>query len=257
MSNKNSENTNMLNNRLDFNAKYSSADFLEWLFGILGEIDFDSVLDAGCGSGKQTFWFSDRLDGGGQVCSFDISEKSIADINSKKLANVEAVVGSFDDIEGVLNSFSVKKFDLIHSSYAMYYAKKPLYTLRSLLPALKDDGKMAVCAPYAVNSFLDFLSQFQKIGQLNWDCMEFINDTALIFAHNNFSDVRTHIFVNNMRVTELDDLMQNYKSSTFYDASAEKNIASAAKKIIDKNGFFHIQKKSKIVVASDKILRRA
>lgn len=245
----------MLNNRLDFNAKYSSADFLEWLFGILGGLEFDSVLDAGCGSGKQTFWFSDRLKGGGQVCSFDISEKSISDINSKKLANVEAAVGSFDDMAGALSSFNTKSFDLVHSSYAMYYAKNPLATLRSLLSALKDDGKMAICAPYAVNSFLDFLSQFQKIGQLNWDCMEFINDTVLIFAHNNFNDVKTHIFVNNMQVTELDDLMQNYKSSTFYDASAEKNIVSAAKKIIDENGFFHIQKKSKIVVAGNKILR--
>ena len=72
--------------------------------------------------------------------------------------------------------------------------------------------------------YLDFLSQFQKIGQLNWDCLGFIDDIALGFAHNNFESIRTHIFVNNLFVTSIDDLMENYRSSTFYERGVENMV---------------------------------
>lgn len=252
MLNKNSENTKFLNNRLDFNGKYSKNDFISWLFEILGSIQFKDVLDAGCGTGKQTIWFSEKLNNRGSVSSFDISEKSIESINSKNIENIEAVVGSFDDIDNVLARLKVKEFDLIHSTYSMYYARNPLDLLNSLFNVIRPSGTLAICAPYSVNTFLNFLSNYQQLGQLNWDCMEFINDIVLNYAHRNFKEIKTHVFVNNLFVTSIDDLMENYRSSTFYDSNSEQKIAFDAEKIIREKGYFHIQKKSKIAICSIK-----
>ena len=72
------------------------------------------------------------------------------------------------------------------------------------------------------------------------------------FCYNNFLNIKTHIFVNHLFVSNIDDLIENYRASTFYDKKVENKIHFEVKGIISRDGHFHIQKNSKIIIASVK-----
>ena len=256
MINTKSENTTYLSNRLNFNEKYSNSDFHKWLFGHLETVPYNSVLDVGCGTGKQSFYFANR-NNDAQICSFDVSETSIASIvekvNNDNINNIEAVVGNIDDVSNSVKQFRINEFDLVHSSFALYYSSNGMESLRQMISHLKDTGSLVISAPNSINTFLNFLSKYQEIPQLSWDCLEFIDDIVLGFCHSNFNDIRTHLFVNNLLVTSADDLIENYRSSTFYNKNAENKIFKDIQEIIKNAGHFHIQKNSKIVIASNRV----
>lgn len=248
-----SSDSKSLCNRLDFNGKYSRNDFHAWLNGYLANIDFTDVLDIGCGTGMQTKWFLSRLNKKGRVCALDISKESIrrlkADLGDEKRA--EVIVGSMDDLKGLAGkSFSIKKFDLVHSAFSLYYASDPERTLRDALKLMKKNGVMAISGPNLVNTLLTFLAAHQEVPQYSWDCLEFMNDVVLHFCRKNFAEVETHVFVNNLFVTDAEDFAEYYRSSTFFDAKAEKDVLKDVGDTIDRTGHFHIQKNAKIVIAS-------
>jgi len=245
-----------LKSRLNINEKYSKSDFHAWLQKYLGTIDFGDVLDIGCGTGKQTLWFLDHMAKAGKVCAFDISKGSIKELAASLGNNgsAEIRVGSMDELGDVIDrEFSVKKFDLIHSAFSLYYAKDPLLTLRDALRALKDEGTLAVSGPHLVNTLLDFLSEYQDIPKESWDCLKFIDDVVLSFCNKHFKRVETHIFVNNMSITDIKDFAAYYRSCTFFNKKTEKDVLKDIGGIIDTSGVFHMQKNSKIVIASNKI----
>ncbi len=246
-------NISFLKDRLDFNQKYSRLDFQQWLCRHLDQIKFESVLDIACGTGKQTSWFARKIIPNGKVCAFDKSADSIEKIKllSIEFQNIEACIGSMDELYNcVSNNFSIKQFDLAHCSYALYYAKNPHETIQQILQVLAKDGTLALSGPHLVNTLLVFLSQYQDIPQASWDCLEFMNDIVLFNCYRYFNTVRTHIFVNNMYITSLEDFAEYYRASTFYSVEAERKILNDVNDIINKKGSFHIQKNTKLVIAS-------
>jgi len=248
-------NSNFLNNRLDFNQKYSKEDFHLWLYSYLKRIKFHHVLDVGCGTGKQTLWFAKYLKKRGRVCALDISEKSVKLVknSAKGLRNVEVCSGSMDELAMVAkNNFSVSEFDLAHCSFALYYANRPFGVLNQMLKVLSRDGSIAISGPHKINSLFSFLSQYQKIEQSIWDCLEFMNDVVLHFCNRHFKKIETHLFVNNLFVTDITDFAQYYRSSTFFNKQAQRRILRRVSDTIKQKGFFHIQKHSKLIVAKEK-----
>lgn len=252
--NKDSVNPIKLNERLNFNQKYSSQDFNAWLFGFLDKIEFDQVLDVGCGVGTQSLWFSEKLKEKGSVLGIDVSEKSITEARKKIVhPNVVFSAIAMEDIsDSIYNIFKPKRVNLIHSSFAFYYAKKPIETLKKLHQLLSEDGVFAISGPSSINTFLNYLSRYQEIKQEVWDCLEFIDDIVLSFVFMNFKEVETHLFVNNQYVDNFEDIAEYYKSSTFYDDKLEDKILSALQKEIKEKGYFHIQKNSKLVIGKYK-----
>jgi len=256
MQNKKSENTLFLENRLNFNEKYSNNNFHKWLFNKFDNISYTSVLDVGCGMGKQTFYFNEK-NKSAKVCGFDISDNSIQHISdiikNKKIKNTEVHVGDINHITDTIKKFNIDSFDLIHSSFALYYANNELQSLRAMYDVLENHGTMIISSPHGVNTFLNFLSKYQEIPQLSWDCLNFIDDIVLGFYHKNFMNIKTNMFINNLYVDSSDDLIENYRASTFYNKKIENKIFNEIKNIISQNGFFHIQKNSKVAIANGKL----
>lgn len=254
--NKRATNSSFLNERLDFNAKYSRADFLSWLTGHLSSIPFCTVLDVGCGTGAQAVWFGRKVLNRGKTCAFDISESSIAQLKSSLPAgiSVETCVGSMDELISVVkDNFGNIKFDLVHSSYSLYYARDINSVLEAMFVLLAPSGSLAISGPYETNTLLSFLSRFHDIPQLSWDCLKFIDDCVLPFCNKRFRNIESHIFINDQFVTDVNDFARFYRSATFFDPAAEKRVLKEVNSIINKDGCFHIRKNGKLVIAREKI----
>jgi len=140
--------TNAIGSRADINARRGKYDLEKWMIKLLPPMEGFSILDLGCGTGKQVFRFAALVSDGGRILSIDISKDSVDIVNQRAkaegLKSVEAQQISFDDC---LNSLKDRKFDLIISSYAIYYAQDVVALLMGLRSLLTDQGVVFVCGP--------------------------------------------------------------------------------------------------------------
>src|SRR5438445_2050568 len=105
-----------------------------------------SILDLGCGLGKQTLFLAERLSPDTRILSIDLSGDAVDHVNTtaqrRALHNVGARRIGLDDCVAV---FTGQKFDLILSTYAIYYASDMPWLLRSLVTLLHPGGTIFVC----------------------------------------------------------------------------------------------------------------
>src|SRR5450759_1862682 len=69
-----------LKQRIQSNERYGSADLNSWIFAQLDVHAGLSVLDLGCGTGKQTLPLSRIVGEDGHVAAIDISEDALAEL---------------------------------------------------------------------------------------------------------------------------------------------------------------------------------
>lgn len=129
--------TAALKTRQDINTQLAKHNLEEWILNQITLFDGMDILDLGCGTGKQLFAIAPKVNG--KLVGIDISQAAIDEVNGKH-PQVSAIRTSFDDpIEG--------KYDLILSTYAIYYAKDMLSTIVKLKNNLKPNGKMFLVGP--------------------------------------------------------------------------------------------------------------
>jgi ubiquinone/menaquinone biosynthesis C-methylase UbiE len=140
--------TNALDARAQLNAKSAQYDLEAWVFDHVALRSGMSVLDLGCGTGKQLFSLASSIAPSGTATGLDISADAVQRVNSEAerrgLAHVRAVPGSLDDCITLLGD---ARYDLILSTYAIYYSRdltKLLIDLRSLL---QPGGEIFVSGP--------------------------------------------------------------------------------------------------------------
>jgi len=123
------------------------------------------VLDLGCGTGKQIFSLIGRILPGGTIAGLDLSAQAVAAVRERafleKRDSVSAVAGSF---ETCLREFRSTRFDLILSTYAIYYAADMVGLLSDLSGLLAPGGRLFASGPgRGTNSeLLDLLKRISK-----------------------------------------------------------------------------------------------
>lgn len=125
--------------------KYSAIEtlyesqFKNWI-GPLQAKDFEhkSVLDAGCGMGRNSYW--PLKYGAKRVVAFDLDERSIraARRNLSDFSNSEVYLKSIYDIDWQ------NEFDLAFSIGVIHHLKEPKTALRNLVKSVKDGGRILV-----------------------------------------------------------------------------------------------------------------
>lgn len=241
-----------LSARLKINDKYQSNDFNGWLFDRLAVKKNEVILDVGCGTGKQSIPFAHLTGTGGKVCSFDISEDSIAALKAeaaeKKLTNMTAVTGRMEDIDRVVGAFPESRFDLIHSSYALYYAEDTSAVLRFFMKLLKSDGRVAVFTPVAPHGMVNFVKKYHAIPDPVEECFLFGSQVLTPFFKNNFKKIESHDFKNKLMIDSVDDFMTLYRATTYYDSNFDGVISGDIKKLIDRDGFVEFEKNGFLII---------
>ena len=122
---------------------------------------------------------------GGSVSSLDISADSVALLKSRinPGLRVEAVAADMGDLSRVIQErFSVKRYSLAHSSYALYYSPKRLDVLDMMRAALKPGGRCAVFTPNRPHGLVELAARFTTIPREVEENISFwANSTTPVF----------------------------------------------------------------------------
>lgn len=134
--------------------KYSAIDinyeeqFKNWIYPLEAKFfDGKSVLDAGCGMGRNSLW--PLKWGASEVIAFDFDKRSVeaAKKNLKDFANIRVDYRSIYDITWQ------ERFDMAFSIGVIHHLKEPQLALQNMVRALKPDGTLLVWV-YGYNAMI-------------------------------------------------------------------------------------------------------
>ncbi|MEK6984705.1 MAG: class I SAM-dependent methyltransferase [Nanoarchaeota archaeon] len=223
----NNTNTNRekLAKRIETHEKYSKYDINKWIFGILKIKGKESVLDVGCGTGKQLIPIAEKTKN--LVVGVDVNKESLEYIKNAigQKPNVKLVISSMEEMYEKLRQYP--KFDVIISCFAIYYAKKPEETLLQLKELLKDNGRLFICGP-GINNNKGLLDLHAKIGKLPKMHKGFFENFAIPFLRHNFKNVEASIFKNPISFPNFNSLLEYWLSYSIGDKNKVEKFTMAA-----------------------------
>ena len=140
--------TEALKSRADLNAANAKHDLERWLLGLIPPVRGLRILDLGCGVGKQIFRLAPLVTRAGSILGVDLSADAVRAVNERARAEdlgfIEARQMALDDC---VASLTGSQFDLVLSSYAIYYSRDLVALLRKLRLVLSRRGTVFVCGP--------------------------------------------------------------------------------------------------------------
>jgi ubiquinone/menaquinone biosynthesis C-methylase UbiE len=243
--------TEFLEKRIEINRAYSSVDFDRWLSERLDVAPGEDILDVGCGSGAQTIPFSQAVGAGGSVSAVDISAESI-DLLKQRLqpgARVQAVAADMATLARlVADVFAVKRYDLVHSSYALYYSPERLAVLDTMRASLKQGGRCAIFTPDAPHGLVELAGRFSAVPKEVHDSLSFGPGVLEPYFRRHFPRVEIHRFHNVVTLPKADTLIDFYRQTTYYDADAEPQIRAIADREIARTGNYQYEKNGFLII---------
>jgi ubiquinone/menaquinone biosynthesis C-methylase UbiE len=245
--------TAFLEKRIEINRAFSSADFDAWLFDRLNVQPGEDILDVGCGSGAQTIPFANLAGPTGSVSSLDISPESIALLKSRILpgGHVEAVATDMADLAQIIaDTFTVKRYSLAHSSYALYYSPNRLEVLDVMRGTLKPGGRCAVFTPNRPHGLVELAARFTDVPAVVDESLRFGPDVLHPYFERHFPRVEVHHFHNVVSVPSTDILIEFYRQTTYYDVQAETKMCAVVDEAIRQKGCFDYEKNGYLIIGS-------
>lgn len=244
-----------LNTRLSLNSRYQSADFHGWLHRRLAVTRGEHILDVGCGTGAQALRFLEAIGERGTVSALDISRESVNELlrSANGDARLSAAVADMADLDAVIrDTFTRRTYTLAHSSYALYYSPARLSVLERMADALESSGRLAVFTPATPHGMVDIAARFGPVPDLVLESLEFGPAVLEPAFRSLFWEVEVHYFQSEMRVTSLDDFMEFYRATTYYDAGAEDSVRDFARTEIDARGAVSYSKNGYLIIGRDR-----
>jgi ubiquinone/menaquinone biosynthesis C-methylase UbiE len=154
------ETTNDLLTRINIHDAYGAKDIDKWMLDVLPLKQDMTILDVGCGAGKQCFSYLAHLSGKANITGADVSKELLAkaEEENKKLG---------ERIKFKTLNFNKpfpqpdEKFDLVSCSFAIYYAEDIPFTIREMHRVLKSGGFLFTTGPMPENKqlFYDIIEE--------------------------------------------------------------------------------------------------
>ena len=246
MNNRFNSDTDALKRRERLNAKAALHNLEDWIIGQVKPYKKMRILDLGCGTGKQIFPLSNIVSSDGSILGIDISDKAVKEVNQKaeeeKLSQIKAVRVNLDQSVELLRE---SKFDLILSTYAIYYAEGMNQLLIKLNTLLNPGGRIFICGPgQGTNQeMIDLINNVQLDPPLKGKPIEdFISQSALNEIAAYYSGSQTVRLANHMQFTKAEDVLQWWKSHNSFIPKAYGNVAGALRSHFSQHGQFKLTK---------------
>ncbi len=219
--------TQALESRLDINKSSALHDLEEWIFNQVRLKDNMKVLDIGCGTGKQVFALAKLLSSDSEITGVDLSPDAVKRVNEqaaeKGLENVKGVQCAIDDI---VATFKGEKFDLIVSTYAIYYSSNLPLLLRSLTEILAKKGQLFVSGfgKGSNQEVYDLVNSVAGSGQVGIDSIEdFISAQDIADVASTYSSSVISRLENKIIFQSPDDVMNWWKNHNSFVAELQQD----------------------------------
>jgi ubiquinone/menaquinone biosynthesis C-methylase UbiE len=245
------ETTKDLITRINIHDLYGAKDIDKWMLEVLPLEQEMSILDVGCGSGKQCFSYLAHLNGKAAITGTDISDELLkkADEENKKLGN--RVTFQKMDFNKAFN-FSTETFDLVSCSFAIYYAENIPFTISEMHRVLKPGGTLFTTGPMPENKQM-FYNIIREATNRDIPPMPGSSRYASeIFEtiQAQFSHVALHIFENPLTFPEVNPFIDYTRASlsedrllwnTFFESKTDfeqimSKITTVAEKWFQRDG---------------------
>ncbi len=237
---KRSVNSNFLKNRLELNKKRGKINLNKFILEKLKDLNPKSILDLGCGRGMQVEVLNGKFPNA-KIVGVDISKESINYVKSL-LADKKNISFYSDSIENYLLN-NRTKFDLIISSYALYYAKNLKKVESNIKRSLTKNSAFCVVGPYGKNN----KELFSLVGYNNispyvlYTSRDFMMDIVNSMIKN-FEQINIATAINPIKYFSIEEVINYWKSSTFFKESLYNSVYKKLKKHFQENNTFIVNK---------------
>ena len=208
--------TEALKQREQCNVEGQLYDLENWITEQIHLTQGMRILDLGCGRGKQMFAFAKLVSPDGFILGLDISDEAVNEVNKRaekeQLDQIKAMKGSLDTCINQLEGF---RFDLILSTYAIYYSTSMKRLLSDLRSLLNPHGEVFISGPgRGTNQELVNLINSIAAGSArkSESIEDFIQEPAVSEIAKQYSAFNTVRLSNQIRFDSIDRLLQWWKN---------------------------------------------
>lgn len=239
-----------LHTRLHANKNYGSFDFHSWVFGNCAFQPGMDILDVGCGNGAQVKEALRALDGSGSVTALDISEDSVAELRQGvgERPNLELVVADMRDLgKMVEDRFRVKRYDLVHSTYALFYGREHIAILESMRQVLKPGGRLMVTTPVGPNGLRQTIN---RMGFATPQLAQIDSFDAYVlepYFRSCFDQINVQYRRNLLKLPSVEETLKLYRSTAYHFEEAEAPLARLVEAEIAAKGYFAFEKNAYMI----------
>jgi ubiquinone/menaquinone biosynthesis C-methylase UbiE len=240
-----------LSTRIASYNKFASKDILQVLERALNTISTDriqTILDIGCGTGKQSIWLAKRFPNA-KILAVDVSDKALSKIMEEQLPNIIPLLSDFNS-PGFLNDITahIQNFDLIISFYAIYYSNDITTLIQQLRSILKPEGKL-IFAGYSRFNNRELLEITKELTNDNFETGDFIDPHALsmLLGHDQWN---YYYFNNPLVFPNVSTFESYYRNYGLYDSKIETALLNIVQERITSHGNFTLTKSSLIIESS-------
>ncbi len=121
----------------------------------LSTYDFKTVIELGCGTGKNTEWLLEKA---GEITAIDFSDKMLAE--ARKKIKSDKVVFKYADLNEAWN-INNNYADLISCSLVLEHISKLGFVFREAFQKLKNNGKFYICELHPFKQYLGSKARYE------------------------------------------------------------------------------------------------
>lgn len=240
--------TAALKQRIQAHEKFGSNDLNDWIFDHLQLAEGLTVLDIGCGTGKQTLPMAQIVGETGHVYAVDFSQEALDALsNSSKEQGLEKRISFLrSDIDNLAEHLQKEGFDRVLSSYALYYTRHPQTLFEVLHRCLKPGGILFFCGPAKDNNHELKVLHYALRGEQpppETGGAVFMEETGPYLAREYFAQVEVSTFQNPLRFDSADALYRYWSSYNLYNEKLDADFQVAAAKQFQTDAMFETVKR--------------
>ncbi len=219
------ETTNDLLARIDIHQKYGGKNIDEWMLNLLKVQKGISILDVGCGAGKQCFTFDDTLRGECEIIGGDVSSDLLDQArveNSRRGAKVQFIELNFNKEF----PFEADRFNLLSACFTIYYAENIPFTISEMRRVLKPGDRLFTTGPMLENKrlFYDIIQEATQKPIPPMPGSSRYGSMILDTIKAQFGHVEVHIFENPLTFSEVEPFMVYTRASLSEDRKLWKSL---------------------------------
>ena len=239
---------NALKQRIESHSRFGTKDLNEWLFKHLEIKKGNSILDIGCGTGKQTIPAAKLCGDNGNVVAFDTSQEALNIVyeTAIQMNIADRITLKCDDIDALEKQVSDQYFDRVVGSYSLYYSKNPVKLIETVYNHLNSGGIFFFCGPSKDNNaelkmFHNKLLKDQELPESK--SAVFMEVTGPAIANNFFLKVDNFTFENVLEFDSANALYDYWCSYNLYDPKIADDFKAASEQWFKNNNKFKTVKR--------------